>query len=251
MLATWRISSSISPFDPKTVTQTLTIECAAGAVPVRVLRHASARRLRLVADPVRREFRLTLPPRTTLGAARAFLDDHRGWIAARAQRFPEPMRFAPGSAIPFLGEPHAILSGDPRRRGVVHGSATLTVHGPPVAAQDRLVRWLRLEARRRLAADVAMTATALGRTDVRVVTGDTVSRWGSCSSRGVIRLSWRLILAPEHVRRYVVAHEIAHLRHMNHSPDFWALAQQLYGAPIAEPRDWLKRHGALLMGIGR
>ncbi|QCI78889.1 hypothetical protein E6W36_02545 [Hankyongella ginsenosidimutans] len=67
------------------MTQTLTIECAAGAVPVRVLRRANARRLRLVADPVRREFRLTLPPRATLGTARAFLDDHHGWIAERAQ----------------------------------------------------------------------------------------------------------------------------------------------------------------------
>lgn len=233
------------------MTQALTVDCAAGTVPVRLLRRANARRLRLIADPIRREFRLTLPPRTSLAAAQSFLNGQRAWIAERSRAFPAPTRLAPGATVPFLGAPHAIRAGDPHGRGVTRESASLTVHGPQVAAQDRLVRWLRQEARRALVADVAAAAALLGETDVRVVTGDTVSRWGSCSNRGVIRLSWRLILAPEWVRRYVAAHEVAHLRHMNHSPAFWALAQQLYGAPVAEPRAWLKQQGVLLMGIGR
>ncbi len=233
------------------MTQTLTVTCEAGAVPVRLIRRANARQLRLIADPVRREFRLTLPLRANLTAAQAFLESNRGWITGRAQNFPAPMHFAPGSTIPYRGVPHGIVLGDSGKRGITAENETLTVHGPPVTAKDRLLRWLRLEARRVLGAEVTESAASLGHNDVRVVTGDTVSRWGSCTSRGVIRLSWRLILAPDRVRRYVVAHEVAHLRHMNHSPAFWALTEQLYGAPVTEPRAWLKQQGALLLGIGR
>jgi predicted metal-dependent hydrolase len=85
----------------------------------------------------------------------------------------------------------------------------------------------------------------------RIGIGDPVSRWGSCSASGAIRYSWRLILAPEAVRRATVAHEVAHLVHLNHGPEFHALVEQLYGADPRPARRWLKREGAALHRIGR
>ena len=85
----------------------------------------------------------------------------------------------------------------------------------------------------------------------RVGIGDPLSRWGSCSSGGTIRYSWRLVMAPDFVRRATVAHEVAHLVHMNHGPVFHALVAELHGADPRPARLWLRREGAGLHGIGR
>jgi predicted metal-dependent hydrolase len=84
----------------------------------------------------------------------------------------------------------------------------------------------------------------------RVAVADQRSRWGSCSSTGAIRYSWRLILAPEHVRRATAAHEVAHRVHMNHGPEFHALVDDLFGSSVRPANDWLRRHGAALHRIG-
>ena len=100
----------------------------------------------------------------------------------------------------------------------------------------------------REAADFAAVA---GVTIRSISVGDAGTRWGSCSSQGRIRLSWRLILAPPHVRRYVVAHEVAHLRHLDHSAAFKALEAQLYGPGLAEAKSALRRLGPRLRRVGR
>ena len=86
---------------------------------------------------------------------------------------------------------------------------------------------------------------ALGKPHGRIAVRDTRSRWGSCSSKGTLSFSWRLVLAPPFVLDYLVAHEVAHLAHMNHSAAFWALARRL--APrMPEAELWLKVHGPVL-----
>jgi predicted metal-dependent hydrolase len=84
-----------------------------------------------------------------------------------------------------------------------------------------------------------------------VSVGDAGTRWGSCSSAGRIRLSWRLILAPPAVRRYVVAHEVAHLVQLDHSPRFKALEARLYGPGVSEAKAQLRRIGPRLRRVGR
>jgi predicted metal-dependent hydrolase len=78
---------------------------------------------------------------------------------------------------------------------------------------------------------------------------DTRSRWGSCSTQGRISFSWRLVMAPEAVVDYVVAHEVAHLAEMNHGPRFWRLVEALM-PDSAAPRAWLKRHRSILLSYG-
>ena len=113
------------------------------------------------------------------------------------------------------------------------------------------MRWLKRHALDVLSRETAEYAAKAGVAVTRVGVGDPTSRWGSCSSSGAIRYSWRLILAPDHVRRATVAHEVAHRVHMNHSPRFHALVEQLFGADPKPARLWLRREGAGLHRFGR
>ena len=92
-------------------------------------------------------------------------------------------------------------------------------------------------------------AARIGKTVSRVTVRDTKSRWGSCSAAGALSFSWRLILAPEPVLDYVVAHEVAHLVEMNHGPRFWRLVRAMIADPSAQ-RAWLRRHRAELLSYG-
>ena len=85
----------------------------------------------------------------------------------------------------------------------------------------RVRDFLEAEARRDFAAAVKRHTAALGITAKRITVRDTKSRWGSCSASGALSFSWRLILAPPFVLDYLAAHEVAHLRELNHSPRFW------------------------------
>lgn len=99
--------------------------------------------------------------------------------------------------------------------------------------------------------DIAEYSAAADVKPRSVTIGDAATRWGSCSSQGRIRMSWRLILAPPEVRRYVAAHEVAHLVHLNHGADFKALEARLYGPGISEAKAALRRIGPRLRRVGR
>lgn len=127
----------------------------------------------------------------------------------------------------------------------------LVIGGPLDGLSRRIVAWLKREALVLLSAETAEYAAAAGVEVSTVAIGDPRGRWGSCSSSGAIRYSWRLVLAPAWVRRATVAHEVAHRVHMNHSPSFHALVERLYGADPTPARAWLRRHGAQLHWLGR
>ncbi|MEQ1571314.1 MAG: M48 family metallopeptidase [Myxococcota bacterium] len=105
--------------------------------------------------------------------------------------------------------------------------------------------WYRREARRVIAPRVHALAAARGVGAARVAIGDPRSRWGSCSGTGTLSFSWRLMLAPEHVLDYVIAHEVCHLSRPDHSPAFWALVAETFPGHEAS-RAWLRSEGALL-----
>jgi predicted metal-dependent hydrolase len=113
----------------------------------------------------------------------------------------------------------------------------------------RVADWLKAEARRDLLARSRHHAEAMEARFSRVSVRDTVSRWGSCSTDGNLSYSWRLILTPPFVLDYVCAHEVAHLKHMNHGPRFWALVER-HAPRMDEARAWLKREGARLQRYG-
>lgn len=216
-----------------------------------VVRHARARRAKLSVDPVSGRVRLTLPRRAALGPALAWAEEKSGWIASQRARLPVAQPFVPGATVPFGDRTLTIDWDAARPRTVRRDDDRLVCGGPLEGLTRRIETWLKREALRVLSAETAEIAALAGVTVTQVAIGDARGRWGSCASHGAIRYSWRLILAPDLVRRATVAHEVAHRVHMNHGPDFHALAAQLSGGTDRKAGRWLRAHGAALHWIGR
>ena len=221
---------------------------------VRLRRHRQARRYTLRIQAATREVILTIPLRGSLKDAREFAQKHGGWIAARLGRLPEAAPFADGIVMPLRGEPHRITHRR-RARGTVwteidnSGERLLCVTGHTPHINRRIGDFLRREAKRDLEAASLRYARALGLAVRRITVRDQSSRWGSCSTTGMLSYSWRLILAPSHVLDYLAAHEVAHLVEMNHSAKFWRIVQRI--CPDHErAKAWLDAHGADLHRYG-
>lgn len=222
-------------------------------LPVTFRRHASARRIVLRLDRERDGIVLTLPPGASPQVALEFAAKQAGWIWTRLARAPEHTPFAPGEAIPVRGVDH-LIEHEAKPRGLVRietgeDGPRLIVPGGLEHVPRRVSDWLRAEARAEVAARSHHHAEAMGVRFAKVSVRDTTSRWGSCSSDGNLSYSWRLILAPSFVLDYVCVHEVAHLRHMNHGPRFWALVER-HAPRMEEARRWLRRESVRLQRFG-
>jgi predicted metal-dependent hydrolase len=215
---------------------------------VRLQSHRQARRYTLRVQSATREVVLTMPPRGNLADARRFAQRHGGWIATRLNKLPQPMPLRPGTIVPLRGAPHRIEH-RPHERGSVwvelgdDGSRALCVAGEAPHVARRVRDYLKREARRELEAASRRAAQVLGVKVKRVSVRDQSSRWGSCSTSGVLSYSWRLILAPPFVLDYLAAHEVAHLIEMNHSRAFWRVVDRIC-PNAARAKAWLDAHGA-------
>jgi predicted metal-dependent hydrolase len=238
----------LSLFD-RSPTSELEIAHAGELYRVALRRNAATRRYTLRVRAASRDVLLTMPARGTLKAAREFAERHAAWIGVRLARLPKPVAFLAGEVAPLRGIDHRIAH-RPETRGVVWlEGQTICVAGEAAHVPRRVADWLKREARRDLEAAVARHAAAAGVKPTRLSLRDTTSRWGSCSAKGALNFSWRLILAPAYVLDYLAAHEVAHIRHLNHSPLFWALTRRIY--PDTDRAEaWLKAHGSSLHRFG-
>ena len=224
---------------------------AALPVAIEIRRLRSARRMRLRFDDAQGKLKLTCPWRISRSSALAWALTQRGWIEAQLARAEPCEPFRPGAMIPLEGdEVRLVWREDWPRAPLVHGGE-LRCGGPQAAVPQRIEAFLKRRARETLSGDIAEFAAAAGVTPRSVVVGDAATRWGSCSSTGRIRMSWRLILAPIRVRRYVAAHEVAHLVHLNHGAEFKALEARLFGPGLSDARAELRQIGPRLRRIGR
>ena len=224
-------------------------ELQLGGAPLNLKLNRRARRLRLRVDPRTRSLTLTVPPGVSRKRALEWAAGHAGWAADSIGAIADAVPLAPGGTVPMCGEPHRIVHVAGTRR-VVREGGHLLIGGPAEGLQGRLLRWLQAEALTLLTRETQEFAEKADVTITSVSIGDPRSRWGSCASDGRIRYSWRLIMAPDFVRRATVAHEVAHRVHMDHSPRFHALVRQLYGHDPAPARVWLRREGGALHRIG-
>jgi predicted metal-dependent hydrolase len=206
--------------------------------------------MRLRVDPRTRTVLLTVPKRVSRRRALAWAAGHREWIERALAVIPEQLPLGPDAIVPLYGLPHRVDWDPARPRRIERGEGRLLAGGPAEGLEQRLLRWLKAHARDLLDRETREFGAAAGVMASRVGVGDPVSRWGSCSASGAIRYSWRLILAPDFVRRATVAHEVAHLVHLNHGPDFHELVERLLGADPRPARAWLRREGAALHRIG-
>ena len=218
--------------------------------PIEIRPVRSARRLRLRFDEASGRLKLTCPWRTSRRTALAWALDQREWIEAQLARARPAEPFADGATIPVGGIETRILWRETAPRTPLLAGGELVCGGPKEGLPRRIETFLKRHALAIMSREAADYAAAAGVTVRSVSIGDPASRWGSCSAHGRIRLSWRLILAPPEVRRYVVAHEVAHLAHLNHGPQFKALEARLFGPGLAQAKSALKRVGPRLRLIG-
>lgn len=227
----------------------LWLDLGSERVAVELRRSDRARRLSLRIDGRRGVPVLVMPRLASRRAAYGFAVEHLDWLAAQLARLPPHRPFADGARFPLRGT-EITISHDPGGRGVarVEGEV-LRVTGEAPHLARRVRDFLKREARRELGAAMQDKARELGLTPGRLSIRDQASRWGSCTARGDIAFSFRLICAPPFVADYVVAHEVAHLVHMNHSAVFWRVVDSLTDRRDAA-REWLRTHGAALHRIG-
>ncbi len=219
-----------------------------GPTRVEWRRSARARRISLRIDPKGGAVVITLPTRAARQSGMALLMDNAAWVSERLAALPGQIAFEHGAEVPLHGIAHRIhhIGG---RGGVWLEGRQINVTGDPAFLARRVTDFLRATARDRLAALALEKSALAGVRPKRVSVKDTRSRWGSCAADRSLAFSWRLILAPEFVQDYVAAHEVAHLRHMNHGPQFWALVGELTPHTDAAMQ-WLRSEGPRLLRIG-
>jgi len=228
-----------APVDPE-------IELNGCRVPIAVRRHARARRLTLRLAPDGREVRITLPQWARNGEALAFAHARAEWLAAQHAAIPKRQPPEPGGIVQYCGRDLRIDWSEDNARQPSPDTVALRIGGPRSGIEARLRRWLESEALTLFEADMADYTAAANLPRVAVGLSQAQKRWGSCSDRQRIRLNWRLVQAPDFVRRSVVAHEVAHLVHFDHSPAFHALLAEIYEDDLEQADRWLKERGRTL-----
>ena len=218
-------------------------------VPLVFKQNKRAQRIILRLDHGSSSIIVVLPKRTSRDEGKRFALSNKDWIEERLDQLHEPVPFLHNNIIPILGTPHRIRH-KPNARGVVWcESEEIHVAGHEEHVPRRVQDWLKLEAKREIESRAFQKAEMVGKKIKKITIRDTKSRWGSCTSAGSLSFSWRLILAPPFVLDYLAAHEVAHLKEMNHSARFWRLCEKLCPAS-EEAKDWLKAHGTTLHRYG-
>jgi len=231
------------------ITRELNVILGGNAVTLPVRRDRRARQITIHIDASLGGAKIVMPVYAALSDAKAAVRQNEAWLLDRLSKLPPRVAFAHGSVIPVLGVKHRIRH-IPFQRGVVERvDNQIWVFGQPEHVTRRVTDWLKAEAKRTISPLCLEKAAAIDKRVRRVMVRDQKSRWGSCGSNGHLSFNWRLILAPEAVLDYVVAHEVAHLVEMNHSPDFWRVVRRLTPT-MDRSRAWLNGKGQQLYRYG-
>lgn len=210
----------------------------------------TARTIRLRLDEKRQLLKLTHPRGLSSKAALGWAAKQGEWVEAQIRRTPPAQPFVPGATITIDGEEVLLWWSPEAPRTARLEGGRLIAGGPKARFAGRVEAFLKRLALETLSGETAEIAAVAAVRPTSVSIGDAATRWGSCSSERRIRYSWRLIMAPPQVRRFVVAHEVAHLEHLDHGADFKALERRLFGGDVAAARALLRALGPRLKRIG-
>jgi len=232
--------------------ETRTLDVAGRLMPLTIKQHDRATRITLRIEPGGRALKMTVPKGLAAREVNAFLDRHQGWLLTKLAKFSTDASLRDGGEILFRGVKHRIEHTGSLRglteAVMVDGKPVLHVSGMPEHIGRRIATFLKKEARTDLERLSRLHAGSIKAPIRSISMKDTRSRWGSCSSEGNLSFSWRIVMAPPSVIDYLAAHEVAHLKEMNHGPHFWALCKKLC-PHMEEAKSWLKRHGSQLHAI--
>jgi predicted metal-dependent hydrolase len=215
-------------------------------LPLAVRRHSRARRLTMRLAPDGSAIRITLPLWGRAEDALVFARARLEWLERQLAAVPQASRPLPGGTIFYRGRELTIDWHASHPRKPTHSAGAVRIGGPRESLAARLQRWLESEAQRLLEDDLAFYCDRSGHSPPPLRLSRAQRRWGSCSDRKAIRVNWRLVQAPDFVRRSVVAHEVAHMTHFDHSPAFHALLAKLFEGELRSADTWLKAHGRTL-----
>jgi len=225
------------------------VEIAGRELPLAIRRNARAKRLTMRLAPDGSEVRVTMPRWGRTVDALAFAHARAAWLAEQLGKVPEKQAIVPGATLPYRGRDIRIdWQASAARRPRLEGDS-LACGGPLPALDGRLRRWLETQALSLTGADLDHYCARAGLDVPELRLSRARRRWGSCSGKRCIRVNWRLVMAPDAVRRSVVAHEVAHLVHFDHSPAFHELLGDLFEDDIATADGWLKANGARLYAL--
>jgi predicted metal-dependent hydrolase len=215
-------------------------------VPLAIRRHARARRLTMRLAPDGSEVRITLPTWGRTEDALVFARARLEWLERQLAAVPQAEALRPGGTVRYRGDALTIDWHPSHPRRPLLSLAAVRIGGSAESLGPRLQRWLRVEAQQLLEEDLAFYCARAGHTPPPLRLSNAQRRWGSCSDRKAIRINWRLVQAPDFVRRSVVAHEVAHMTHFDHSPAFHALLARLFDGEVKAADAWLRAHGRTL-----
>ena len=191
----------------------------------------------------RREIHISKPWLVSENAAIKFLVSKQKWVECTFQKCPAKVRLKPGDNIEFLGRVVELVY-VPGMRSNRFEADKLLIGGAPEMFERRVRDVVKAEFLIELKKMIRAAPREFW--PRRIALRDTTSRWGSCSSTGTMSFSWRLAFAPVDVMRYVVMHELAHTKHMDHSAEFWATVRELYGFGVERAKRWLTQNGGTL-----
>ena len=218
-------------------------------IPVRIRKNTRARRMILRIDNNINGAVVTLPSWTSEREALLMVQEKSDWVLTKLDNMPTKISFESGVQIPFLGEYHIVYH-DPNQKEVVKkGENEIRLGGREEHLSRRLGDWLRKEAKIIIQPKAIEMAKKLNGKIGRISIRDTKSRWGSCAASGNLSFCWRLILTPEWVLNYVIAHEVSHLRHMNHGSEFWQTVAD-FNVRVDAARVWLSKNAEQLHRYG-
>ncbi len=217
-----------------------------------VKRNGRARRMALRLDTKARAFTLTLPKGTSLKRAHKFAQEHEEWMQGKLSKLAPPIVFEHGARIPLFGQLRRInIEHDSslKQTSIILKNKEILVRSYLDNPAPRIKRYLKKEAKARLSTLAHEKAATIGKHINEIRVRDTKTRWGSCTEDGNLNFSWRLIFAPHEALDYVVAHEVAHLVHLDHSKEFWSVCRKL-SDDFVEGKYWMNEHGRELMRYG-
>lgn len=218
-------------------------------VPIRFRVDGRARRISIKIEKIGGLVTVTAPTESALPAARRFLSKRVGWLAARRSETEPATPFNAGERVPYLGRLRRLVAAPKAIDPVTTTDDALIFAGPPETIERNLIRFYKADALNRLKSAAARHAKEIDAEITGITVRDPKTRWGSCAATGRLSFSWRLVMAPLSVLDYVAAHEVAHLRHMNHGDAFWKLVAEL-DPEYSTAEDWLKNEGPGLRRYG-
>lgn len=179
------------------------------------------------------------------------METNHAWITRQLERisknYPkyQPHTFEADEGFLYLGKPYALAFSEDYSEPCIAGNYLMSSHGEANDLKIRITDWYKRMAIDHFRAQVHASASQMGVTVDEPILTNAKMKWGSCSRTGKIRLNWRLIMSPPAVIDYVIVHELAHVRHHNHSPDFWSHVESFF-PDYKIHRKWLRYNGHLL-----